>query len=114
MVNRMVVEPHSATVVEGPAFEITTEDGPGSTWSLFVEVQHDSQILTYRTPFARNHREVAQRLADRVNAAGTIDPNLWERGDCWASVHGGETMVERLGPYGTEWQREQDERRSNA
>jgi len=112
MAKRVKIELGSVTVGGGPAFVTNTEDGPVTTWDWFVQVAARDDggrmaTLTYKAGLAK---DVATRLANRVEAAGMIDPAFWTLTDPWESVMGDRSMEVRFGSFGAEWEREMMER----
>lgn len=98
-----------ADVEAGPAFEVQTEDGLVTGWLFFVRVEtQDGAMLTYRQGLKRS---AAERLRDRVDAAGTVDPTYWTTRGPWDAYADEGTLEERLAPMGPEWRRERAEER---
>lgn len=89
-------------IVEGPYYEERCEDGKSTRFDYFVTASTWSGEFTH--PQAFRHRFDAQRFAAKVMVAGCIDL------DRWVEAEQPESLEERLGEFGTEWQREQQER----
>lgn len=104
--NTVRIKTDTATTLDGPSYEVQTEDGPASRWDFYVQVVTEAGIvLTYWTPL--RSRATAERLAERVNAAGYVTRGpLWTIHDPWEPYHENLSMVERLGHGGAEWTRE--------
>lgn len=91
-------------VTEGPYYEERCEDGIDTRFDYFVTAS--TWVGEVIHPKAFRHRFDAQRFAAKVMIAGYIDLDHWvEEG---AELP--ESLEERLGAFGTEWRREQEER----
>jgi hypothetical protein len=65
-------------VAESLAYEIATEDGPGTTWHLYLRARaEDGREFAHPEAFWRSRAAAAERLAARVRARGSIDPEVW-------------------------------------
>ena len=81
MADRLRIDAASVTVFGGPAYEIVDpEDGPSARFDYFVGVTAGGQDYVHPAAF-RHQYDAERRLADRVIAAGDIDPALWGRQD---------------------------------
>ena len=89
-------------VSEGPYFEERCEDGINTRFDYFVTTSTWAGEFVH--PKAFRHRFDAQCFAAKVMVAGHV--NL----DHWLETELPESLEERLGEFGTEWQREQEER----
>lgn len=89
-------------IVEGPYYEERCEDGKATRFDYFVTASTWSGDFTH--PQAFRHRLDAQRFAAKVISVGHV--NL----DHWVEAELPESLEERLGEFGSEWQREQEDR----
>jgi hypothetical protein len=94
-------------VAETAAYLIQTEDGPAGTWDYFVFLtaprSGESREMVHGHRFRRGNRLGAEQLAEKVLAAGSIDPDLWIEADEPESLedkfarYAEEEMIERMG-----------------
>jgi hypothetical protein len=89
-------------VSEGPYFEERCEDGITTRFNYFVTTSTWAGEFVH--PKAFRQRFDAQQFAAKVMVAGYVDL------DHWVEAELPESLEERLGECGTEWQREQEER----
>lgn len=89
-------------IIEGQYYEESCEDGKSTRFDYFVSASTWNGEFVHPKDF--RHRFDAQRFAAKVMVAGCIDL------DCWVEAAVPESLEERLGEYGTEWMREQEER----
>lgn len=110
--SRIAVNRTDLCVVPGPAFEACDEDGPYSDWRTFVVYRPmgPTPPLTLNVSFPRHGEAEAGAMVERIAAHGSINPDKWTTGDPWQAYHDGETLQQRLGAHGTQWQREQEEK----
>jgi hypothetical protein len=70
----------SAQIVEGRTYVIQTEDGPVSTWDLFVLVTDtEGGEWVHPKSFWRTRPLDADAFLAKVEARGYIDPTLWNK-----------------------------------
>ena len=73
---RLEIQPHMVGVYSGPAYMENTEDGPMGVFDCHAYVTTpDGKELVHEVPFRQ--RYLADRFAERVRAAGVIDPAHW-------------------------------------
>lgn len=89
-----------------PTFLVAT-DTNGNKWQHFYVFAGHIEGDEGNVPFMEIAKEMAQKLADTVNQRGVVNPRYWTK------MEEGETLEERWSPFGSEWQREQEERRGN-
>ena len=66
------------SIYAGPAYMVNTEDGPMATCDFYAAaIGADGQEYIHLVPHDRRH--AAQRLVDRVTAAGVIDTDHWHQ-----------------------------------
>lgn len=97
------------SIVEGPEYEMQTEDGFDYHCDQFV-VAHMPDEGKTKLYLGFAWRQQAVELIEAAEAYGSIDPAKWGREDPWADYHA-ESLQQRLGAFGTEWQIEENERR---
>jgi len=109
--SRVQVTAADLSVVEGPAYEVQSEDGPYTSWDVLV-VYRDRQpdAMTWGRTFGRRGGEEAHAWVAHIVGYGSIDASKWSKGDPWLAYHGGMTLEERWAPYGPAWQAEQEAR----
>ena len=89
-------------VSEGPYFDERCEDGIEARFNYFVTTSTWAGEFVHPQPFRQ--RFDAQQFAAKVMVAGQVYL------DHWIEAEVPESLEERLGEFGTEWQREQEER----
>lgn len=79
----MQTEIIEALAIETPLYEKVTEDGIGHFYSFhIIAVTADGQEYTLSGQVFED-REIANRVADKINRAKVIDLSLWNPGTCW-------------------------------
>jgi|GEM_PF-3949744 len=86
-------------VVEGPAYQVRTEDGPATRWDFFVATA-DGRFAPVSFRWADEAAEYAKTATPTAEWTVEQDP--------WYAYHGGLTLEERWAPFGPDWQREQE------
>lgn len=101
----------TVTLAEGPLFHDYNEDGQFTTFNISVAIPSDTNpniMYIHVHTFREWERVKAASLAANVLTAKVVDV---ENGHWTEYDMGNEpTLEEKLGEFGLEWQREQEER----
>lgn len=87
----------------GPLYEERTEDGIDVRYNWFVGFTNND--IDYVHPHSFRHRHDAEAFATKINDRGEVNLSIWH------DVEPRPSLEELWGPFGLEWQIEQDERR---
>ena len=91
---------YAAFAFGGPAYIINTEDGPQSACDWFVGITKNGEDYAHTHRFSS--RWEAQEFANKVNARGIINLDLWTKVEPY----------DREAEAAADWQDEQDDRRA--
>jgi len=108
MSDRIQITDASLETIAGPGFTVDTEDGPATRWHYSIGlVLEDGRRLYLHTDI--QFASSASRLLERIESFGSIDPAKWDDKDPWHAYHDGETLEQRLQPFGSQWQQERED-----